>query len=82
MNIAILNTPLYSPDSAPKDGRVILGRFVRFHKSYMMNLHAAAWNINQKAWMVAIEEDGDFLSYRFKPEELHGWLPMPTIRLK
>jgi len=80
MDVAILNAPLYSPDSAPKDGHVILGQFVRFHKS--CDLHPAVWNINQKAWMVAIEEDGDFLSYRFKPEELHGWLPMPTTRTR
>jgi len=80
MNAAILSLPLYSPDSAPKDGRVILARLVRFHKSG--DLYAAMWNNSQKAWIAAIEVDGDFLNYRFKPEELHGWLPMPAYYIR
>jgi len=71
---------LNPPETAPKDGTLILAKFGR------RELEPAVWISRYREWKVSRfhkpKDWGDlptFVCWEFEEDKLRGWLPLPNI---
>jgi len=69
-----MTNTLRPPETAPKNGTVILA----FFSPYRI-MKSAFWCEEEDGWVVAFQENDDFKSHLYSRESLRGWMPMPIV---